>query len=457
MTDREFRLPDLGEGLPDGEIVRWLVAVGDVVTVNQPLAEVETAKALVEVPCPWAGTVAELRCEAGTTVAVGSPIIAITLPGAPDRLPTADHRPPEAGGSENGNAGRTPVLVGYGPRAEGGHRERRRPRPEPEPAARSGPVSVLAKPPVRKLARDLGVDLAVVRGTGPAGSITRDDVTRAADARRGAEPGPVATPVTTPTAPAPATPTPAPVEPELAPVARSRPVPADRRIPVAGVRRMTAQAMVASAFTAPHVTEFLQVDATATLELRDRLATLPDFADVKVTPLLLVARALIVAAGRHPLVNSSWDEPAGEIVVHGPVNLGIAVASPRGLVVPNIADADALSLPELARALHDLVGTARAGRTTPAAMRGGTITITNIGGLGVDTGTPILNPGEAAILALGSIRPMPWVHEGELAVRSVAQLALSIDHRIIDGALASAVLSEVGRMVAEPTLMLAWS
>ncbi|MGF7236427.1 MAG: dihydrolipoamide acetyltransferase family protein, partial [Frankia sp.] len=377
-----------------------------------------------------------------------------------------------------GNSGRTPVLVGYGPRAEGGRRERRRHRPEPSPRFRSG--AVLAKPPVRKLARDLGVDLAVVPGTGPAGSITRDDVARAAEAERGAGGGRrLATPNR------PMTPSPAdhrlrpqahppsqaddgagdlstdgaggPVGPAPSPASGARVAPADRRIPIAGVRRMTAQAMVASAFTAPHVTEFLQVDGTSTMELRDRLAVLPDFADVKVTPLLLVARALLIAARRHPMVNSSWDEPADEIVVHGPVNLGIAVASPRGLVVPNIPDAGALTLPELARALHDLVATARDGRTTPTAMRGGTITITNIGGLGVDTGTPILNPGEAAILALGSIRPMPWVHEGALAVRSVAQLAISIDHRIIDGALASAVLSEVGRMVADPTLMLAWS
>jgi pyruvate dehydrogenase E2 component (dihydrolipoamide acetyltransferase) len=290
-------------------------------------------------------------------------------------------------------------------------------------------VAVLAKPPVRKLARDLGVDLTAVAGTGPEGSITREDVHAAAEA----------------VAAAPAAPRPA--QPQLL----------EERVPVKGVRKMTAQAMVASAFTAPHVTEFLQIDATRTMEAVHRLRTLPDFADVKVSPLLLVAKAVLTAARRHPMINSSWDEDAQEIVVKHYVNLGIAAATPRGLMVPNIKNAHALSLPDLARSLAQLTETARAGRAQPAEMAGGTITITNVGVFGVDTGTPILNPGEAAILAFGQIRDMPWVVDGELAVRKVTTLSLSFDHRIVDGELGSRFLRDVGDMLEDPLRILAWS
>jgi pyruvate dehydrogenase E2 component (dihydrolipoamide acetyltransferase) len=302
--------------------------------------------------------------------------------------------------------------------------------PTPVPPVPSR-VAVLAKPPVRKLARDLGVDLAGVTGTGPQGSITRDDVHAAA--RTAAEP---------------ATAAPA----QVRTVAER-----EERIPVKGVRRMTAQAMVASAFTAPHVTEFLQVDVTETMSAVRRLRELPDFAEVKVSPLLLVAKAVLVAARRHPMINSSWDEDAQEIVVKHYVNLGIAAATPRGLIVPNIKEAHELSLPELARRLAELTETARAGRTQPAEMAGGTITITNVGVFGVDTGTPILNPGEAAILAFGQIRDMPWVVDGELAVRKVTTLALSFDHRIVDGELGSRFLRDVGDMLEDPLRVLAWS
>ncbi|WP_369256362.1 dihydrolipoamide acetyltransferase family protein [Geodermatophilus amargosae] len=493
---RQFKLPDVGEGLTDGEILQWLVAVGDTVTVNQPLCEVETAKAAVELPSPYAGTVTELLHEAGTTVDVGTPIITIDVGGdAPAAAPSGDGAEPAAGligGAAPG--GRTAVLVGYGPRTTEARRRPRRGAPAAAPAAApvapeaaavpgadygsggaerppllatapdatvkpmrhgglevgrqaeaharaeaaapSRPVSPgrgsarpLAKPPVRKLARDLGVDLTALSGSGAGGVITREDVTAAASA-----------PATAPTA-----------VPTAAPLTATA---GEQRIPVKGVRRATAAAMVASAFTAPHVTEFLTVDVTRTMKLRSRVAARPEFAGVKVSPLLFVARALLLAARRHPMVNSSWDEAAQEIVVHGQVNLGIAAATPRGLVVPNVKDAGRLALAELAGALTELTETARAGRTAPADMTGGTITITNVGVFGVDTGTPILNPGESAILAFGAVREMPWVHKGRIAVRQVTQLALSFDHRIIDGELGSRFLADVGALLSDPGLAL---
>ncbi|MEO3873821.1 dihydrolipoamide acetyltransferase family protein [Nonomuraea sp. B12E4] len=474
---REFKLPDVGEGLTEAEIVRWHVKPGDDVKVNQIVVEIETAKSIVELPIPWDGVVAGLLAEEGQTVDVGVPIITVdtTEPGgeaAPDdrTRALADDmvpKPPAEGAVEPGAHGgpapkeeRQSVLVGYGVKT-GATKRRARKRPlagtpavtaptEPAPPAAAagapaaaagtpsapagapaapgtaagGRPAVLAKPPVRKLAKNLGVDLAAVQGTGPQGSITREDVHAAAE-----------------------------TAPQPAPRAAGR----EERVPVKGVRKVTAQAMVASAFTAPHVTEFLQVDVTGTMEAVRRLRTLQDFAEVKVSPLLLVAKAVLTAARRYPMVNSSWDEAAQEIVVKHYVNLGIAAATPRGLVVPNIKDAHALSLPALAGELAKLTETARSGRTQPAEMAGGTITITNVGVFGVDAGTPILNPGEAAILAVGQIRDMPWVVDGELAVRKVTTLALSFDHRIVDGELGSLFLRDVGAMLEDPLRMLAWS
>ncbi|MGY1705167.1 dihydrolipoamide acetyltransferase family protein [Geodermatophilus sp. SYSU D00697] len=488
MSLRQFRLPDVGEGLTEGEILQWLVAVGDTVTVNQPLCEVETAKAAVELPSPYAGTVTELLHEVGTTVDVGTPIITIDTGGDAPPAPTGDGAAEQpAAGLIGGEApgGRTAVLVGYGPRTtEARRRPRRAVHPHPAPAplagsadddsrgtpllttapdARTKPVRhgglevgraaeahaaaeeaatalvaapgrgrlrPLAKPPVRKLAKDLGVDLTALTGSGAGGVITRADVEAAA----GRAPAPDAAP---------------------APVV-ALPAGETRRIPVKGVRKHTAAAMVASAFTAPHVTEFLTVDVTRVMKLRARLAARPEFAGVKVSPLLFVAKALLLAARRHPMVNSSWDEAAQEIVVHGQVNLGIAAATPRGLVVPNIKDAGRLSLTELAAALTELTETARAGRTAPADMTGGTITITNVGVFGVDTGTPILNPGESAILAFGAVREMPWVHKGKVRPRQVTQLALSFDHRIVDGELGSRFLADVGALLSDPGTALAF-
>ncbi|HET9080907.1 MAG TPA: dihydrolipoamide acetyltransferase family protein, partial [Trebonia sp.] len=304
-------------------------------------------------------------------------------------------------------------------------------------------VRALAKPPVRRLARDLGIDLGVLAGSGPEGSVTREDVERAASEARTRSAVSEEVPETGPQSGA-------EVSPRLAAAS------SEERIPVRGVRKHTAAAMVASAFTAPHVTEFLQVDVTETMAAVRGTRDLPEFAGVKVSPLLFVAKALLVAVRRHPVINSSWDEAAQEIVVKRPVNLGIAVAAERGLLVPNVKGADALPLAGLARAIDGLAATARAGKTTPADLAGGTITITNVGVFGVDAGTPILMPGEAAILAFGQVRDLPWVVSGELAVRKVTTLSLSFDHRIVDGELGSAVLRDVGSMLQDPIRMLAW-
>ena len=425
MASQQFRLPDLGEGLTEGEILRWLVNVGDSVRLNQPIVEVETVKAAVEVPSPLAGVVTEILVSAGAIVPVGAPLVRIDVE-------ISDAAEGRGGGSDSVPGSQpAPVLVGYGPPAVAARRRRSAPtgRAKQSEAVARGPRP-LAPPPVRKLARDLGVHLETLRGSGPGGVISREDVARAAEAAGAAQ------------------------SPEAAPEVRS---PAAERLPLRGVRRAMSMAVTTSAFTAPHASVCLAVDVTASMRLRERLAGLSDFAGLPVSPLLLVAKALLVAARRHPLINSSWDEAAQEIVIHPAVNLGIAVATARGLVVPNVKDAGALPLAGLARALGDLTDAAREGRTTPAAMTGGTITITNVGVFGVDGGTPILNPGEAAILALGQVRQMPWVADGGLAVRDVVQLTLAFDHRIVDGRLAGEFLADVSAMLTEPAMLTAWS
>jgi 2-oxoisovalerate dehydrogenase E2 component (dihydrolipoyl transacylase) len=505
----------VGEGLTEADIVKWHVQPGDKVTINQIIVEIETAKAVVELPSPYEGVVAGLLVPEGETADVGTPIISVEVgpdagdgdrPVAPVGSTSADLVPalPAEGGTEPGIHGtlapkedeeRQSVLVGYGVKPG---TTRRRPRkaaaeaagtgaattaaraapaatstraatstpaatgapaaqappataatpirpaapatPVAHPAASGNGEAVLAKPPVRKLAKDLGVDLAQLSGTGPGGSITRDDVQSAAGAQETSETAEATAPVVS--------------FPEFAGMTA---VAREERVPIRGVRKHTAAAVAGSAFTAPHVTEFLQIDITETMAATARLRTLPEFTDLRVSPLLLVARALMVAVARHPMINSTWDEDAQEIVVRHYVNLGIAAATDRGLVVPNIRDAHALSLPGLARALAELAETARAGKATPADLRGGTITITNVGVFGVDTGTPILTPGEAAILAFGQVKDAPWVHKGQLAVRKVTTLALSFDHRIVDGDLGSAVLRDIGAMLEDPLRMLAWS
>ena len=451
MTElKEFKLPDVGEGLTEADIVAWHVKPGDQVEVNQIIVEIETAKAVVELPSPWDGTVARLLVQEGQTVDVGTPIIAVdvsgapTAPGTPDYAersvvppavttisPPADQAPPE----------RQAVLVGYGVKAASTTRRARKPALPPAAVAEPAPaVRVLAKPPVRRLAKDLGINLAELTGSGPEGAVTRDDVQRAARGTTGRS-GSEVVENGVRTASLAAVPGPA----------------GEERIPVRGVRKHMAAAMVSSAFTAPHVTEFLQVDVTETMAAVRRVRDLPEYAEVRVSPLLFVARALLTAVRRHPMVNSLWDEAAQEIVVKHYVNLGIAVAAERGLLVPNVKNAGELSLPELARGLQALAETARAGKATPADLAGGTITITNVGVFGVDGGTPILTPGEAAILAFGQVKDAPWVVDGQLAVRSVCTLSLSFDHRIIDGQLGSAVLSDVGSMLEDPVRMLAWT
>jgi pyruvate dehydrogenase E2 component (dihydrolipoamide acetyltransferase) len=437
-----FRLPDAGEGLTEAEIVSWRVAAGDVVADGDPIVEIETAKSLVELPCPFAGTVTELLVPAGATVRVGEPIIAVaTAAPAPAAAP-ALAAPGEAGAPEAGAPGtgpapeRSAVLVGYGPRTSSAPRRRRPPAPGQAPSDQATPASPaagplpaqdrpMAKPPVRKLARDLGIDLRLVSPSGPDGVVTRADVERAAH-------------------PAPAGPAP------------SRAPGRQTRIPVKGVRRATAAAMVASAFTAPHVTEWVQLDVTRTVKLIGRLRADREFEGLKPSPLLLAAKAVLLAAARHPGINASWDDAAGEIVVHHDVNLGIAVSTPRGLVVPNVKDAGRLSLPGLARALASLTVTAREGRATPADQAGGTFTITNVGVFGVDGGTPILNPPEAGILAVGQVRRMPWVHRGKVRPRWVTTLSLSFDHRLVDGDLGSRFLADVAACLHDPSTVMLW-
>jgi 2-oxoisovalerate dehydrogenase E2 component (dihydrolipoyl transacylase) len=415
-STRQFALPDLGEGLTESELIEWHVVVGDLVELNQPIAEVETAKAIVQLPSPFAGVVSELYVEAGSTVSVGAPIMSFEV-------------------AEDAAVERNPVLVGYGPPVEGGARPTRK-RASHKPVEPSSPVeqplpvelvetpvstsstsagdeTPRSTPPVRKLAHDLGVDLSTIAGTGDDGTITRADVQAA-----------VSTPVTSD--------------------AR------ETRIPIKGVRKHTAEAMVRSAFTAPHVTEFLTIDVTPTTELLAELRDSRQFAGQRLTMLSVVAKALCIAVARTPSVNTRWDEAAGEIVQFGYVNLGIAVATPRGLMVPNIPDADAMSLSELAGAIADLATIARNGETTPRSLSGGTISITNVGVFGVDAGTPILNPGEAAILALGAVRRLPWNFHDTIALRDVLTLSLSFDHRLVDGEQGSTFLTDVGAILANP-------
>jgi 2-oxoisovalerate dehydrogenase E2 component (dihydrolipoyl transacylase) len=456
---KQFKLPDVGEGLTEADIVRWLVQPGDKIDINQIIVEIETAKAVVELPSPYAGVVENLLVPEGATADVGTPIISVQV-GGDGTAGAADTRA-EAGDAESRPAPkeeRQAVLVGYGVKLGA---TKRRPKKAaaagagaaPAPAeARAAPAAdsaqdartgVLAKPPVRKLAKDLGIDLAMLKGTGPAGSVTRDDVQAAVQDRAkslaAAAPGIDGT------------------GPEQVSAVRLASLPREERIAIRGVRKLTAAAMAASAFSAPHVTEFLQIDISETTAATARLRSLPEFGEVRVTPLVLVAKALLVAAARHPMINSSWDEAAQEIVVKHYVNLGIAAATDRGLIVPTVKDAHALSLPGLAQAIAALTETARAGKSTPSDLRGGTITITNVGVFGVDTGTPIITPGEAAILAFGQVKDAPWVVNGQLAVRKVCTLALSFDHRIVDGDLGSAVLRDIGAMLTDPLRMLAWS
>ena len=450
MSLAMFNLPDVGEGLTEAEIVSWKVSPGDSVSVNQVICEIETAKSIVELPCPFAGTVEELLAKEGDIVGVGMPIISVQSEGSvlvagPSRtsIPivpeiSSTHQAVADVAASVASDENKPNLVGYGSASHGGTRRKRATgltTPAVVPSATSSmPVSpvvaasistdIIAKPPIRKLAKDLNVDLSKVQATGLAGEITREDVVNAAS---------------------------------QASVFRNLKTPAvpserEERIPVKGVRKAIATAMVQSAFTAPHVSIFVDVDATRTMEYVKRLKASTDFAGVKVTPLLLMAKAMMWAVRRNPTVNSTWTDT--EIIVHNFVNFGIAAATPRGLIVPNIKDADKMSMFELAQAIEQLAVTAREGKTTPEDMKDGTITITNIGVFGVDTGTPILNPGQVAIVALGSIRPKPWVVNNEIVIRQVTTIGATFDHRVVDGDVASRFVQDVASVIEEPALLL---
>lgn len=438
----EFRLPDLGEGLTEAEVVQWLVAPGDDVSLNQTLAEVETAKAVVELPSPYEGAVRSLHAEAGETVPVGARLIAFEVPGDDD----AD------GGPEVEKS--QPNLVGYGaaPAIAGrpARRTRRTSAPlladtavleaAPHDATPSRHVESIVErprstPPVRAFAKQLGIDLVLVAAQVPDRVVTRQDVedyaSRAGvsgdrigdDERRAAAPAPV-----------------------TARGSGEREV----RIPVRGVRRHTAAAMVQSAFTAPHVSVFHIVDVTATMDLVSSLRDDPSLPESRIGPFAVIAKAVCLALGRTPGLNSHWDEEAGEIVQYRYVDLGIAVATERGLVVPNVRDAHTLTLGELAGAINALATTARAARTTPAELLGGTFSISNIGVFGVDSGTPILPPGQSGILAVGTVRRQPWEYRGEIALRQMMTLSLSFDHRVVDGAEGARFLKDVADVLEEP-------
>jgi pyruvate dehydrogenase E2 component (dihydrolipoamide acetyltransferase) len=445
MSLAVFNLPDVGEGLTEAEIVSWKVAPGDQVSVNQVICEIETAKSIVELPCPFAGSVDKLFAKEGDTVLVGSPIISVhgegnILSSGPATssiavIPESMHDAVADVASSVASDETKPNLVGYGSTGHSATRRKKAgavvaaaiaaaiPSASSElPSALSS--DVIAKPPIRKLAKDLNVDLSKVPATGDSGEITREDVVNAASQAS------VFRNLTTPAAPS------------------SR----EERIPVKGVRKAIATAMVQSAFTAPHVSIFVDVDATRTMEYVKRLKASTDFAGVKVTPLLIMAKAMMWAVRRNPTVNSTWTDK--EIIVHNFVNFGVAAATPRGLIVPNIKDADQMSMLELARQLEILAATAREGKTTPEEMKDGTITITNIGVFGVDTGTPILNPGQVTIVALGSIRPKPWVVNNEIVIRQVTTIGATFDHRVVDGDVASRFVQDVASVIEEPALLL---
>ncbi|MGU3583752.1 dihydrolipoamide acetyltransferase family protein [Rhodococcus sp. C26F] len=426
----EFRLPDLGEGLTEADWVHWVVAVGDRVELNQVIGEVETAKATVELPSPYAGTVEELLVEPGQTVPVGAPLL---------RIATEDG-PAEPAGDSDGPS-RPSVLVGYGPGDAPESRRATRRDSADAGRARDGdppPARPDAKPGARKLAALLEVDLDTVTGTGRGGVITRDDVRRTAG--HGDEP--TAGHGEEPTSERPHSPAPEP-SPERT-----------TRIPVGGVRKRTAEAVSRSAFTAPHASVFLTCDATATVDLVSTLRASPAFEGVRPTALSIVSRALLHAIADEPSLNAHWDDDTGEIVLHHDVHLGIATATSDGLKVPVVREAQRLSLPRLARSIAEVADRARTGRSTPSELTGSTVSVTNVGVFGVDGGTPILNPGESAILAVGAISDRPWVVDGALAIRKVVTLSLSFDHRLVDGEQAGRALATIGAFLGDPVPML---
>lgn len=483
MPVLQFPLPDPGEGLVEAEIVTWHVAPGDTVEVNQPVLEIETAKSLVELPIPWEGTVVEILVPEGETVEVGTPIVTIdtggdagAAPSEPSAEPASEPAAEQANDDMQASADVAPApaeeddepqektLVGYGPSAASTSRRARRGRPAAGNRA-------LAAPATRGFAKDQGVDIDEVSASREDGVVSRDDVAAAAGAdsvprhmrpEGGASTGAADAPTALDAAAAARSTAPErPVVPTSAAPAPAQGL-ADERLPIKGVRKVTAQAMVSSAFSAPHVSEFFTIDMTRTMEFVKELQRDREFRDVKVTPNLIVAKACLIAMKREPMMNALWDEANAEIVMRSQVNLGIAAATDRGLLVPNIKDAGRLGLLDLAREMGKLIDIARHGKPSPAILNGGTFTISNIGVFGVDAGTPIIKPGESGILAVGAVRPMPWVvtddkGEQQIAIRQVAQLSLSFDHRLIDGDVGSRFLSTVGQILENPAKAMAWA
>ncbi|MET8247471.1 dihydrolipoamide acetyltransferase family protein [Streptomyces sp. NPDC005202] len=489
----EFKLPDLGEGLTEAEIVRWLVEVGDVVTVDQPVVEVETAKAMVEVPCPYGGVVTARFGEEGTELPVGSPLLTVAV-GEP------------AAGGETGNSGS--VLVGYGTSEAPARRRRVRPQPFPSasrndgvpaadgtraggaasvggaqagataPGARSagsgvmttaaasgmsdGPVPVIS-PLVRRLAREHGVDLRQLTGSGPDGLILRadvEDVLRSNAAPGGTAGTPVATAASASGASAYAAAAPAPAAattPRVpnAPAQTAAPgvpqVPSGTRIPLKGVRGAVADKLSRSRREIPDATCWVDADATELMRAR---AAMNAAGGPKISLLALLARICTAALARYPELNSMVDMEAREVVRLAEVHLGFAAQTERGLVVPVVRDAHARDAESLTSEFARLTEAARAGTLTPAELTGGTFTLNNYGVFGVDGSTPIINHPEAAMLGVGRIVPKPWVHEGELAVRQVVQLSLTFDHRVCDGGTAGGFLRYVADCVEQPSVLL---
>ncbi|WP_030939121.1 dihydrolipoamide acetyltransferase family protein [Streptomyces sp. NRRL S-646] len=422
----EFRLPDLGEGLTEAEIVRWLVEVGDVVAVDQPVVEVETAKALVDVPCPYGGVVTARFGEEGTELPVGAPLLTVAVG-------------PAASGSETEGSGN--VLVGYGTSEAPARRRRVRPGQTAPAAPREangssgareaadGPVPVIS-PLVRRLARQNGLDLKEMTGSGPDGLILRADVEyalRAAEAQgRAAE-----------TAAAPQAPTAAPGT--------------GLRIPLKGIRGAVADKLSRSRREIPDATCWVDADATELMRAR---AAMNASGGPKISILALLARICTAALARFPELNSTVDTEAREVVQLDQVHLGFAAQTERGLVVPVVRDAHARDAEALTAEFARLTEAARTGSLTPGELTGGTFTLNNYGVFGVDGSTPIINHPEAAMLGVGRIVPKPWVHEGELAVRQVVQLSLTFDHRVCDGGTAGGFLRYVADCVEQPAVLL---
>jgi pyruvate dehydrogenase E2 component (dihydrolipoamide acetyltransferase) len=474
MTVKEFALPDLGEGLTESEVVAWRVAVGDAVELNQIIAEVETAKALVEVPSPFAGVVRELHAEPGETLEVGAPLMSVEVESDAESAAERDepanegsdvHEPssvesrlaePVAAGAQSSAA--RPVV-----KNEGG-------RPRVTGAAAMVQATAAGAEDVVDDASAVNADASIGNAGTPAVEDSAEEERHAVLVGRGPRAQSARRPQRRPRSGRLAEPVnwqrPDGVgRPASASEGKERPAAADRdetaadaahetRSPVTGVRRRTAEAMVRSA-AVPQVTEFLTVDVTRSIRLLDRLAQSPDFRGKRITVLTLASKALCLALAATPEANAHWDDATGEIVAPAGINLGIAVASRRGLVVPNIPNAAALRMPDLADAIAELVQRAREGRSAPAEFMGGTVTITNVGVFGVDAGTPLLNPGETAILALGAVGPRPWEHKGRVRLRQVMTLSLTFDHRVIDGEQGSRLLRDLGGILADPATTLA--